>query len=303
MSAFSATPSRARAAKRRLFVSLLAVVPFPVKLWIARRIAPNLVRYLPAGRTVGVDGYAGRYRLELSTDFPIETMMIANIYEPDTRLVVQRLVLPGDSCIDVGANVGGITFYLAASSGATGRVLAFEPAPNTFARLCRNIGLNPELTDRVVPVQAGLAERPGELRLVEDQTVPGNAALFEAGGVRVPVATLDHAVADYALARVDFVKIDVEGMEYEVLRGAVASLKTFMPVLYFETMTHHETVRGSPQFALIEQLLIPMGYQLFDVSPQGALVPAQAASHGHNTLAVPAIRLDEIRSRLSGTSR
>jgi FkbM family methyltransferase len=292
-------PSPARAAKRRAFLGILSVVPFGAKLWIARKIMPNLVRYLPGGRAVEIPDYGGQFRMALNTQFPIETMMIVDNYEPVTRLVVQRIVQPGHYCVDVGANVGGISFLIAASAGAGGKVLSFEPSPATFARLSRNIALNPSLTGRLTAVQAGLADKPGELRLVEDETVPGNAALYATGGTVIPVTTLDAAVAQHGFPRVDFIKIDVEGMEYEVMLGAAATLGTSHPVMYFETMTQNESARGSPQFALIESLLLPLGYQLFDVTRAGHITPVSVRNHGDNTLAVPGNRVEEIRQRLA----
>ena len=291
--------SPAREAKRRLFMRVLGVVPFAVKLWIARNIAPNLVRYLPAGHSVVIPDYAGRYRVRLSTDFPIETMMIVGRYEVVTRLVVERLVQPGDQCIDVGANIGGITFLIVARAGDAGRVLAFEPAPSTFARLRYNVELNPELNGRLVPVQAGLGERPGDLQLVEDHATPGNASLHAVGGVVVPVTTLDAAIVKHGLSRLDFMKIDVEGMEYEVLCGAKATLEAWRPTMYFETMVENDRARGTPAFALIEDLLLPMDYRLFDVKGHGSLVPATRAGYGANTLAVPASRVEMVRRALA----
>ncbi|MEO7997555.1 MAG: FkbM family methyltransferase [Gemmatimonadaceae bacterium] len=302
LSASQSAPSAARAAKRKFFLTVLSVVPFPVKLWAARKIAPNLVRYLPGNRAVEIPDYGGQFRMALNTRFPIETMMIVDNYEPITRLVVKRLVMPGDHCVDVGANVGGISVLIAANVGPTGRVLSFEPSPSTYARLRKNLSLNPQLNGRLTAVQAGLADKAGELRLVEDETVPGNAALYASGGTAIPVITFDAAVEEHAFGHVNFIKIDVEGMEYEVLLGARKTLEESQPVMYFETMTQNEDARGSPQFALIEQLLKPMGYHLFDVKRDGQLTGVSVNTHGDNTLAVPAQRVDEVRQRLSQSS-
>lgn len=291
-------PSPARLRRRRVYLALLGLVPFPVKLWVARHVAPNLVRYLPAGRQVTVSGYARRFRVALDTRYPIEALMIANHYEPRTRRLVERLVRPGDHCVDAGANVGAITFVLAASVGDAGRVLAFEPGPPTYARLRRNVELNPELAGRVVPVPAGLADRPGELHWVEDANVPGNASLVASGGAVVPVTTVDRALAEHGFPRLDFAKLDVEGMEYDVLLGASHTLRTSRPLLYFETLPGGMTADGRTQFTAIEALLRPLDYRLFAVDKSGALVPATTDSHAMYTLAVPASRVDEVRQRL-----
>lgn len=299
LSANQRPPSSSRAAKRKFFLAALSVFPFSAKLWLARHGMPNLVRYLPGNRAVEIPDYGGQFRMALNTGFPIETMMIVDNYEPVTRLIVQRLVASGDACLDVGANVGGISFLMAASAGVNGRVLSFEPSPSTFARLQRNIQLNPQLKGRLTALQVGVADKAGELRLVEDDVVPGNAALYQTGGIAVPVVTLDKAVADHGFDQISFIKIDVEGMEYEVLLGATETLKRSMPVMYLETMAQNEDARGSPQFALIEQLLLPLGYQFFDVRRNGELVGVSVNSHGDNTLAVPSHKVEPVRQRLS----
>lgn len=297
------TPTRSRQAKRRVFMALLRILPFSAKLWIARHLTPNLVRYLPGGRSVVVPSYAGRYRMQLSTDFPIETMMIVDNYEPVTRLLVERLVQPGNICADVGANIGGIAFLMAAHVTPGGRVFAFEPSPMTCARLRRNIGLNPGLSDVVVPIQAGLSDRPGELRVVEDYVVPGNASLDSAGGAAVPITTLDRVMFERKVPRLDFLKIDVEGMEFEVLLGARESLATSGPLVYFETLLQGDDSLGASRFARIQHLLQSHGYELFAVNRAGAMTPATVDAHADNTLAVPAARVSEVRERLASTRR
>src|SRR5581483_3209222 len=144
-------------------------------------------------------------------------------------------VTRGSNCIDVGANVGPVTLALARQVGPTGRVLAIEPGPPYVARLRRNLQVNPRLKDRVVILQSGISETEGSLLWRPDPVHPFNAGLSHVHGtavpgeVRVPVTTLDTAIAQQKWDRVDFIKIDVEGMELEVLRGARGTLKALRP--------------------------------------------------------------------------
>lgn len=296
VSARSASPLRR--AKRWLFIALLKPIPFHVQLWLARTVAPNLVRYLPGGRAVVIRDYAGRFRMELNTRYPIETMMIVGEYERGTRRVVQRLVEPGYHCIDAGANVGAIAFLMADRVGGAGKVLAFEPAPATFARLERNIALNPDVQRIISPCQAGLGANAGQLHLVADDTVVGNAALKSSGGVEVPIETIDHAFARSGWSRLDFVKIDVEGMEYEVFQGARATFAGCRPIIFFESMEENWRDRPASPFEQIEAQLKPLGYEFLEVHPDGRVVPASSVRHGDNTLAIPIERSADVRQRL-----
>lgn len=292
-------PSLARRFKRRVFSLLLGPVPLGLKVRLARKLFPNLARYLPASRQVVIPDYLGRFRVSLDTTYPIEVMMLVDRYELESLYVINALVEPGHVCLDVGANVGALTLAMARQAGPGGRVYAFEPGPVTFERLRRNIALNPWLTDVVVPLSLGVADKPGTLFWNEDWHNRGNATLLESAGTAVEVVSLDWYFGQVSLPRLDFVKIDVEGMEYEVLTGARLLLATHKPILYFETLSHFDAIRGFPTLDRIEAFLRDLDYELYRVHRAGRdyrLAPATAAAHGANTLAIPASRREVLRA-------
>ena len=143
------------------------------------------------------------------------------------RIVERDAVLPGHVALDVGANVGAYALLLGQWVGPTGRVFAFEPAPDVHAALARHISLN-RLDDIVRPVAAALSDRETEAPLVLSGTagesrlaVPGDS-----GDVRsVSLTTIDRFCAREGLAP-DFIKIDVEGWELSVLRGARDTIRS-----------------------------------------------------------------------------
>jgi FkbM family methyltransferase len=177
--------------------------------------------------------------------------------------------------------------------------VAVEPGPPYRDRLRRNVDLNPHLRGRVTVVAGGLGAEPGSLRWKADPNAPHNAWLSDpkpwpADGteVAVPVETLDGLVARLALPRVDFVKIDVESMEWEVFRGAGETLRRHRPVVVFESMEwarrHRREVSGVDVFAEIDALLRAAGYSTHQVRPDGTLAPVSLlGSPPDNTLAVP----------------
>lgn len=135
----------------------------------------------------------------------------------------RAILRPGDTALDVGANVGAYALLFGLWVGARGRVLAFEPAPEAFAGLRRHLVLN-RLDRRVRAVQTAVADREGEASFVSEGfqgtnhlSVPNRPA--GAALIRVPTTTIDAVCVEYQL-HPRLIKIDVEGAEVEVLRGA-----------------------------------------------------------------------------------
>ncbi|MDP9011729.1 MAG: FkbM family methyltransferase [Pseudomonadota bacterium] len=145
-----------------------------------------------------------------------------------------QICSPGHIVIEVGANIGAHTVGLARLVGPQGRVLAFEPQRLSFQTLCANLALNSiENVDcfwAAVGAQEGFIDVP-DLNPWKEYNFGGVTLLGPQGGRRVTCLTLDQYVR---LPKVDVIKIDVEGMEADVLRGSEQLLKQFKPVLYVE---------------------------------------------------------------------
>ncbi len=282
-------PPPMRRAQRAVYRALLAPVPFGLKLFVARRLAPNLFRYLPAGREVTQHDYLGRYTVVLDPQYPVEGRMLVSKWEPTTVALIRALVGDGGVCLDVGANVGPLTIAMAECVGPHGRVYAFEPGPLPYGRLARNLALNPELAGRVDALQLGVADRPGTRYWSPDENGnPANATMQGSTGTPVAVVSVDGFFADRPLPRLDFVKVDVEDMEYEVLVGGVATWVTYRPVIYFESEDRGDTARARPTFARIEQLLRGIGYGMYRVGKDWRLGAVTARTMPGYTFAAPA---------------
>jgi FkbM family methyltransferase len=265
----------------------LRATPAAVGAFAAGRF-PRLGSCLPAGRDHIVGGYLGRYRVAVDVKYPIERAMLAGSYEPELLDLIRRYVPTGGYCVDVGANVGAVSLAMADQVGPAGQVFAFEPGPFLFGRLTANARRNPRLKPSLTLINLGLSDGPGKLYWNEDANNPGNAGLLERSGTRVEVTSLDSYFARNPIPRLDFVKIDVEGMEYEVLRGGRETWRTHRPVLYFETLREFESIRGFPVLSHIERLLAELRYNLYRPGADGALVRVTARDTGPNTAALPA---------------
>ena len=178
-----------------------------------------------------------RFLMELWPQDPIDFMLhYDGCYERAEGELFCELVRPGQTVLDVGAHAGYYTLAAARSVGESGRVHAFEPSETNFARLRRNVELN-GLTN-VALNKVAMSDREGEAAMYLSAEDPGQHSLGRVGEVSaecvVPTVTLDGYVAKSGLARLDMVKIDVEGAETMVLRGGREVLARDRPSLLIE---------------------------------------------------------------------
>jgi FkbM family methyltransferase len=143
-----------------------------------------------------------------------------------------QAVKPGQTVVDLGANIGAHALAFARMTGPAGAVVAVEPQPEAFRLLCANLALN--RVGHVRPLHAAAAADAGFIRVpVLDYAEPGNYGGVElGGGTGAEVATI--ALDSLALPACHLVKIDVEGMENEALDGAARTIARHRPLLYVE---------------------------------------------------------------------
>jgi len=152
-------------------------------------------------------------------------------YELETALAIKKLCRGRGAFWDVGANWGYFSLLVASFPEFQGPIASFEPNPKTFIDLSRTIE-QAGLSDRIQPHNLGLGAENCEMVVSESGRFhSGLTQLRKTGsGVKVPVATLDSIKSE----RPQFVKIDAEGMELEILKGATKTLKEARPFVVFE---------------------------------------------------------------------
>jgi FkbM family methyltransferase len=160
-----------------------------------------------------------------------ETMYYGD-YAPEIALLLEKFLRPGMTFLDVGANVGYFSAFALNLIGIQGRVYSFEPVPAFFARLENVAKLNPQYHLRCN--QVALGDKPctqmisvcGKQNIGWNTMVPGFMDSSAASEVLpVNVQRLDTYLSDESIGGVDLIKIDVEGFELPVLRGAEGFLK------------------------------------------------------------------------------
>ena len=148
-------------------------------------------------------------------------------WNPQEYAAFKRVVSPRMVALDVGANVGAYSMLLGQWVGPAGRVYAFEPAPHAFSGLVRHIHLN-DLDDVVRPLAEAVGDRETRAEFLVMETA-GESRLAARddrpdGRLTVPVVTIDGFCAREGIDP-DFIKIDVEGWELAVLRGARETIR------------------------------------------------------------------------------
>jgi FkbM family methyltransferase len=160
-----------------------------------------------------------------------------NDYEKESVTFFKKHIYKGQVVIDVGAQIGLMAKLFADLVGENGRVYAFEPTPKTFTVLKKTISLNKQ--ERIIkPIEAAISEKKGKASFsISNQDIDAANSLSDTNRqhqthmISVDVLSLDEFVAEEAVSKVDFIKIDAEGAEYFVLKGARTILKEYRPII------------------------------------------------------------------------
>jgi FkbM family methyltransferase len=206
------------------------------------------------------DGLIGLYRLVKATG-GLETPAGRRIFEASYQFYKDRLeagpvrmlrqwVRPKTYVIDVGANVGFFSRQFAAWVSDGGKVIALEPEAVNYARLRRAVEAA-GLSDKVETIQAAVADSTGEGLLEINPVHPGDHRLGPTG-VPVATTTIDDLLTTRGWPEVSLIKVDVQGAETRVLKGAHETLKRFRPALFLEVCDRQLQLFGSSASDLLE---------------------------------------------------
>jgi FkbM family methyltransferase len=195
---------------------------------LRRRLSPlygELLNALTLGRGVTAEINGELFRLD-----PRYRGFIQPDYEADLARILRGRMKPGACCLDIGAHVGVYALQLARWTAPGGRIVAFEPNAGTAAVLRRHVHVN-GLDARVRIEEAALGRAPGTAVLFGDTgsglsrlSAPNPDGPAAAGGASVVVLTVDDYCRTHHLEP-DWILIDVEGFEFDVLSGAMDTIR------------------------------------------------------------------------------
>lgn len=196
----------------------------PPNGWAARRLAILLRRFampLLHHAPLDVERLGARMRLiPYNNICDKKVLFTPQFFDPDELESLRGVLKPGFAFVDVGANIGAYSLFVAAKAGPDARILAIEPIPEIFDRLTYNISQNPFGT--IKAVACAVADKPGELTMFLNPHNSGESSLKVVGigqarTMRVPAATLLDLVRAERFTRLDAVKLDTEGAEDMIL--------------------------------------------------------------------------------------
>jgi len=151
--------------------------------------------------------------------------LIYNGFEQDETIFVRRFLENGDIFLDIGANIGLFSLIASHYVGDKGKIYTFEPATETYRRLCENVEMN--AFNNILTFQIGLSDKEEELLFNTSQTgydawnsFTKLEVLKDSQSILVKTKTLDSFLNQLNISDVNFVKLDVEGWEMNVLKGS-----------------------------------------------------------------------------------
>jgi len=228
-----------------------------------------------------------------TADFLEWLIFFYGYHEPGLTRQIKRIFQPGFVAFDVGANVGSHSLIMSDRAGEDGKVFSVEPNPKAYQRLLENITLNK--LSNIEVLCCAFSDIPGENKLfvpVEGTANRGVASLYpdnvnyQRVEVPVEVITMDEVVRDQGLSRLDFIKIDTEGNELKVLRGARNCIAEYLPFIVFEYDRRSWDNSGT-HFAEAKDYFAGLNYSLSVIGPNSLSPIGDGLPLTGNILAIP----------------
>ena len=266
-----------------------------IRRWREKRLLARLEREWPGGFALHRTGDL------VNVPCPLDARgRRALLHPPRVHPAVLAFLRPGSVVIDVGASLGEWTLPFARAVGPAGRVIAIEPAPRGAAALASTLAAN--ALHQAEIVRCAMGDHDGTVEfavpvVTSARTDTGTARIGPActghDALQVSLRSLDSLAAEHDLARIDLIKIDVEGHERQVLDGAAAVLSRNRPVLVIETgheakgdrAAIHDRLSGLHYRVL--GILLDYGMASADWPAYVAIEPPFRAGDAHNLLLAP----------------
>ncbi len=171
-----------------------------------------------------------------------EELMMFKTHEPLSTKILSKLLKPGMVCLDVGSNIGYYACLESLIVGKTGKILAIEPSPINFKYLQKNANLQETKNIETFNFACGnyngtvkfaISDRSNWSRVVSDDLIdsPPDSIITEK---EIPIKKIDTFLPLQKIEKIDFLRMDVEGYEYNILKGCTETIKQFRPLFHIE---------------------------------------------------------------------
>ncbi|MET0570902.1 MAG: FkbM family methyltransferase [Pedobacter agri] len=213
----------------------------------------------------------GSFKISLNTrNFIDACIYYTGDYEPYLKMQFKQLINPGDVILDVGANIGFHTLYFAELVGTKGKVFAFEPITANYSALIKNVQLNSFPQVSAVNRALGNANQLMDIHIDNTDQNPGTFSLLEAGVANTTVECIkgDDYIIQQNIQNVNFIKVDVEGFEVEVLKGLSNTIRKHNPIIIFEYDSNYQSKVNKDSKAIFH-LLSDLNYNFSAIDGYG----------------------------------
>ena len=224
----------------------------------------------------------------------VDRNLLSGGFEVAEILFVKKYLRRGMTVLDIGAHHGLYTLLASKRVGANGKVVAFEPSPRERKKLRRNVLLNLSFNVHIEPLALGKESSDADLHLVEGAEDGCNSlrppvVSSSTRPVRVKVAPLDEFLHRARIPVVDFVKLDVEGAELDVLKGAERLLHGGARPVFLVEVYDIRTRPWGYDAREIVQYLSRAGFRWFQLTTAGFVEPISPDNDTYdmNLVAVP----------------
>jgi FkbM family methyltransferase len=206
-------------------------------------------------------GAVFEYAPEIVFDVVARELITKGSFEPEQTERLRTILQPNAVFVDVGANIGYFTVLASKWVRPSGQVFAFEPVPSTYHRLSKNMALNN--SHNVSAFNLACFSRCGFMSMtVTVDSAKSHLSAESNQNAQVQMTTLDEFFKERPVRRLDCLKIDTEGADFEVLKGATEIIKRFRPAIILEL--DHIWRFGSSKHD-VEQYLEGSGYSIAEI--------------------------------------
>jgi FkbM family methyltransferase len=161
-------------------------------------------------------------------------------------------------CIDAGAQVGNISAVISKKIGINGKVYSFEPNKENFDYLLKNIKINKLKNVEAYNIALGSKNTFGYFEKI---TTTGYSQNINESGDKIKIISIDNFVNEKKIKKIDFIKIDVDGPDYNVFLGSIGTIKKFKPIIVIEISKYWLEFSANPQDLF--QYLKELNYNFF----------------------------------------
>ncbi len=242
-------------------------------LWLARHLPwasqfllqfyVRAIRFLGGSRSLAITFFGAQIRGDLR-DFIMQRIYLFGIWEPQVSLLIGRLLQPGDTFIDVGANIGYHSLLANHAMGRNGTLVAIEPSPNIRAHLQEHFALNRVQGARIVGLAVGSVQARVDF-FAGEATNQGRSSTVARPGLtrcgQVEMQPLQTILSAAERSRARLIKIDVEGGELPILQELLEHIDQYHPDLKILVELSHT----GPEVDSLFKSYLEAGFRAFRV--------------------------------------